>query len=186
MLENEKLCNVRKVFDQFNLISGLHTFLSKEHDVYKNILPPISLLDEMDKEQLTFGEKELNNSKGSKFISINSDQDSLSFIASSADYSLKDFIINAHGVDSLNIGPEIAQIQTLTYLEHMNETQINEFYQICFDSKKWEKWVKSDFDINDKHKLIQVCGHYCYNSYELPNIDSIIKQNIQNKLNSLP
>ena len=62
---------------------------------------------EMDKEQLTFGEKELNNSKGSKFISINSDQDSLSFIASSADYSLKDFIINAHGVDSLNIADAV-------------------------------------------------------------------------------
>jgi hypothetical protein len=91
-----------------------------------------------------------------------------------------------NGVDSLNIGPEIAQIQTLTYLEHMNETQISEFYKICFDSKKWEKWVKSDFDINDKRKLIQVCGHYCYDLYELPNIDSIIKENIQNKLNNLP
>ena len=35
-------------------------------------------------------------------------------------------------------------------------TQISEFYKICFDSKKWEKWVKSDFDINDKHKLKNV------------------------------
>ena len=91
-----------------------------------------------------------------------------------------------NGVDSLNIGPEIAQIQTLTYLEYMSETQIDEFYQICLDSKKWERWVKSDFDINDKHKLIQVCGHYCYDLYELPEIDLIIKQKIQNKLNSLP
>ena len=91
-----------------------------------------------------------------------------------------------NGVDSLNIGPEIAQIQTLTYLEHMSETQIDEFYQICLDSKKWEKWVKSDFDINNKCKLIQVCGHYCYDLYELPNIDLVIKENIQNKLNSLP
>lgn len=91
-----------------------------------------------------------------------------------------------NGVDSLNIGPEIAQIQTLTYLEHMSEIQIDEFYQICLDSKKWERWVKNDFDINDKRKLIQVCGHYCYDLYELPNIDSVIKENIKNKLNSLP
>jgi hypothetical protein len=91
-----------------------------------------------------------------------------------------------YGVDSLNIGPEIAQIQTLTYLEHMSETQIDEFYQICLNSKKWERWVKPDFDINDKRTLIQVCGHYCYDLYELPNIDSIIKEKIQNKLNSLP
>jgi hypothetical protein len=91
-----------------------------------------------------------------------------------------------NGVDSLNIGPEIAQIQTLTYLEHMNNQQIDEFYQICLDSKKWEKWVKSDFNIDNKHKLIQICGHYCYNSYKLPEIDLIIKEKIQNKLNSLP
>lgn len=91
-----------------------------------------------------------------------------------------------NGVDSLNIGPEIAQIQTLTYLEHMNEVQIDEFYKICFNSKKWEKWVKPDFDMNDKKKLIQVCGHYCYNDYELPNIDDIIIEKITDKLKSLP
>ena len=58
--ENEKLCNVRKVFDKFNLISGLHTFLSKEHDVYKNILPPLSLLDEKDEKKLLEDLKKLD------------------------------------------------------------------------------------------------------------------------------
>ena len=50
--QNEKLCNVRKVFDQFDLISGLHTFLAKENKIYENILPPLSLLDEKDKKKL--------------------------------------------------------------------------------------------------------------------------------------
>ena len=50
--ENEKLCNVRKVFDQFDLISGLHTFLAKDNKIYENILPPLSLLDEKDKKKL--------------------------------------------------------------------------------------------------------------------------------------
>jgi len=58
--ENEKLCNVRKVFDQFNLISGLHTFLSKENEVYKNILPPLSLLDEKDEKKLLEDLKKLD------------------------------------------------------------------------------------------------------------------------------
>jgi len=49
---NEKLCNVRKVFDQFNLISGLHTFLAKENKIYENILPPLSLLEEKDKKKI--------------------------------------------------------------------------------------------------------------------------------------
>ena len=57
---NEKLCNVRKVFDQFNLISGLHTFLSKEHEIYKNILPPLSLLDEKDEKKLLEDLKKLD------------------------------------------------------------------------------------------------------------------------------
>ncbi len=49
---NTKLCNVRKVFEQFNLISGLHTFLSQKDDSYKNIIPILSLLSENDKKKL--------------------------------------------------------------------------------------------------------------------------------------
>ena len=49
---NKKLCNVRKVFDQFNLIAGLHTFLSKKDNSYKNILPILSLLSKNDEKKL--------------------------------------------------------------------------------------------------------------------------------------
>ena len=50
--KNEKLCNVRKVFDQFNLISGLHSFLMQENKIYENILPPLSLLNLSDRKKL--------------------------------------------------------------------------------------------------------------------------------------
>ena len=43
---NEKLCAVRKVFDNYNLISALHTFMSFENEKYKKILPPLSLLSD--------------------------------------------------------------------------------------------------------------------------------------------
>jgi len=43
---NEKLCAVRKVFDNYNLISALHTFMSFENKKYKKILPPLSLLSD--------------------------------------------------------------------------------------------------------------------------------------------
>ena len=49
---NEKLCNVRKTFEQFNLISGLHSFLSQKDPAYSNILPTLSLLGEKDKKKL--------------------------------------------------------------------------------------------------------------------------------------
>ena len=49
---NEVLCNVRNTFEKFNLISGLHSFMSDEDEIYKNVLPPISLLNKKDKLQL--------------------------------------------------------------------------------------------------------------------------------------
>jgi 4-hydroxy-tetrahydrodipicolinate synthase len=57
---NEKLCNVRNIFEKFNLISGLHSFMSYEDEIYKNVLPPVSLLSEKDKLQLI---EELNKLK---------------------------------------------------------------------------------------------------------------------------
>ena len=58
--KNEILCNIRSVFDQFNLISGLHSFMSDEDEIYKNVLPPISLLNKKDKQQLTEDLNKLN------------------------------------------------------------------------------------------------------------------------------
>ena len=49
---NEMLSDVRSAFDRFNLISGLHSFMSDEDEIYKNVLPPVSLLSKKDKQQL--------------------------------------------------------------------------------------------------------------------------------------
>ena len=57
---NEILCNVRGTFDQFNLISGLHSFMSDENEIYKNVLPPICLLNEKDKKKLIEDLNKLN------------------------------------------------------------------------------------------------------------------------------
>ncbi len=51
-LYNDKLCDVRSTFDKYNLISGLHTFCAQNDDMYKNILPPLSLLNKNDEEEL--------------------------------------------------------------------------------------------------------------------------------------
>ena len=62
---NQKLCEVRAAFDKYNLISGLHTFLSKENKDYKNILPPLSLLNKTDENNLMNTLKNLNFSNKS-------------------------------------------------------------------------------------------------------------------------
>ena len=57
---NEKLCAVRKIFDNYNLISGLHSFMSVENEKYKRILPPLSLLSEAQQKEMMSKLKELD------------------------------------------------------------------------------------------------------------------------------
>ena len=49
---NKKLCNVRSAFDNYNLISGLHSFYSQENKIYENLLPPLRLLSQNEKNNL--------------------------------------------------------------------------------------------------------------------------------------
>ena len=49
---NLKLCDVREAFEKYNLISGIHSFMSEKDEIYKNILPPLKLLSEVDKTEL--------------------------------------------------------------------------------------------------------------------------------------
>ena len=55
--KNEKLIKVRETFDQFNLISALHSFLSTKDGNFKNILPPLVLLSQDKQKEL---EEKLN------------------------------------------------------------------------------------------------------------------------------
>ena len=48
---NEKLCAIRKVFDNYNLVSALHTFMSEENSQYTKVLPPLNLLSKQDKKE---------------------------------------------------------------------------------------------------------------------------------------
>ena len=93
------------------------------------------------------------------------------------------------GLDSINIAPEFGQLETLCYLEEMGE-DIDEYYDICYESKRWEKWVDKDFVPEDnKRELIKICGHYVFSDsgFELikPDIDDKIREVIINKLKML-
>jgi hypothetical protein len=92
------------------------------------------------------------------------------------------------GLDSINIAPEFGLIETQTYLD--NGIDIDKFWKICYDSKRWEKWVDSDFDpLTQKEDLIRICGHYVLSNPEFlkikPDIDTQIKTNIKKKLYEL-
>lgn len=57
---NQKLCDVRGVFEKYNLISGLHAFFSKNDLIYKNVLPPLSILDSNEEKELIDNLEKLN------------------------------------------------------------------------------------------------------------------------------
>ena len=57
---NDKLIAVRKVFDGYNLISALHSYMSVKDDKFKNLLPPLVLLNSKEKKDLV---NKLNNLK---------------------------------------------------------------------------------------------------------------------------
>ena len=57
---NQNLCDVRMSFDQYNLISGLHTLMAQKNSIYENLLPPLKLLDETEKNNLLSNLKKLN------------------------------------------------------------------------------------------------------------------------------
>ena len=57
---NQKLCDVRNTFEKYNLISALHSYYSKKDLIYKNVLPPLSILNPTDKKELTNNLEKLN------------------------------------------------------------------------------------------------------------------------------
>ena len=52
---DKKLCDVRLVFEKFNLVSGLHTFFGKKNKIYKNMLPPLRILSNIEETELLKG-----------------------------------------------------------------------------------------------------------------------------------
>jgi 4-hydroxy-tetrahydrodipicolinate synthase len=61
--KNEQLINVRETFDQYNLISALHSFLAVGDQKFKNVLPPLILLSKEKQKEL------VDKLKNLKFIS---------------------------------------------------------------------------------------------------------------------
>ena len=57
---NQNLCDVRMSFDKYNLISSLHTLMAEKNSIYENLLPPLKLLDEVEKKDLLLNLQKLN------------------------------------------------------------------------------------------------------------------------------
>ncbi len=110
------------------------------------------------------------------------------------DYTTKDIKYKkfSNGLDCINIAPEFGLIETETILESMKEYEFQTYFDICYSSNKWKKWVNEDFDPhNNKNELIKICGHYVrtdswVDNYVVENnLNDVIKTNIYSFLESL-
>jgi hypothetical protein len=66
------------------------------------------------------------------------------------------------GLDSINIAPEIAQIETKAIYDIMDDVQRESYYNLCVASRKWEKWLNKDIDDYYEFEVIITCGHYLF------------------------
>jgi len=57
---NEKLCKVRSIFEEYNLISAIHTFMSQRDRYYNHILPPLRTLNDKESQKLLEDLKKIN------------------------------------------------------------------------------------------------------------------------------
>ena len=65
---NQKLCNIRNAFEKYNLISGLHAYYAKSDLIYKNVLPPLSILNSTEEKELIDNLEKLNFSTKAELV----------------------------------------------------------------------------------------------------------------------
>ena len=70
------------------------------------------------------------------------------------------------GIHAVNVAPEFGFIESLEYTKILKRFSLKKhldiFYQIAYDSKKWEKWIENK-NHNTEFKAL-LCGHYIYSN----------------------
>lgn len=94
------------------------------------------------------------------------------------------------GLQNINIAPELGTLETTVLLDQLNEEDTETFFQLCFASNRWCKWVSADFRPHEqKRDLMLICGHYLFSHPDVismkaryPHIESRICEAIRTRL----
>ena len=107
-----------------------------------------------------------------------------------ADY-LSDQSLNWHpklGIPAANVAPEFGVAETIAFIKTLEENNLNnlcnEFIEISYSSKKWEKWILKDSKISEKQKAI-LAGHYVFAKEEFLLIKEKAKSELSKKMINL-
>jgi hypothetical protein len=103
------------------------------------------------------------------------------------------------GFHAMNIAPEFGTIETRSILSWLSENNLQkfeeEFLDIAYKSKKWQKWMLANSNLTKKEKSI-IAGHYILSTNEFidfkkkilgqinnkNDFDNFIKKNIKNSI----
>lgn len=105
------------------------------------------------------------------------------------------------GIHASNVAPEFGVTETKEFLKLLEENSLNliaeEFLELAFCSKKWEKWLLKPTFTSDREKAI-IAGHYIFSTEEFLElkekankelskknieIDEVVKGAIKNAIN---
>jgi hypothetical protein len=104
------------------------------------------------------------------------------------------------GLDAINIAPEFGVIETQCILEeiinHFDECALEDFYQMCYKSKKWVKWLPHTVETTanelKKHVIIRTSGHYVFSTESFkelkskyPGIDDKIRRRLKQRIEEI-
>ena len=99
------------------------------------------------------------------------------------------------GLDAINIAPEFGQLETKIYIDELDKLgKFEEFYQLCYKSGRWTKWVEPNFDPHkNKRELVNICGHYVFSDVNFLklkdlmsiDIDLYVQHQLERKLYSI-
>ena len=134
---------------QFNS-NGSGSFVSFPSNKY------ICYIDElkwfMDKKEVVLGSED-SFGKGSKFISVHENQDSLSFVSKSSSYNLNDYIIKANGVEKIDVADAVISptdgrvvVRSNAKMDKLFKTSI-----LVNKDEKFHNLFDSDVDIFSKN-----------------------------------
>ena len=105
------------------------------------------------------------------------------------------------GLDSINIAPEFGVYESSClidyFIENVELEKLDTFFNLCYNSKKWEKWIpeidryKDNKQISFYDYLItRISGHYVFSNEKFKSIknsfvDDILMSKLNIKINSL-
>ena len=102
-----------------------------------------------------------------------------------SDYLQKNIIqeFPSFGISAANIAPEFGVCESISFLKLLEEHYLfelaNEFLELSYNSKKWDKWLIVGSRISRRDKAL-ISGHYVYSTDEFKTIKEKAQKQINN------